>query len=136
MREELKGPEVENVGVAIVEELGEDNEKIYNAYIINLKDKPLESCLVASRGYGENANNGEKINTSTLRHFLDTIPPKSPAKIEPIMEDLFGINNEFWVSFWSEEMMYDKKFIFLAETICEKNFVEIPLILKKGVFIK
>jgi hypothetical protein len=71
-----------------------------------------------------------------LRHFLDEVQPNSFRKIEPIMEDLFGLNNEFWVSFWIGETMYDKKYIFLPETIQEGNHVNVPLMNKKGVFIK
>ena len=36
MKDELKGPKVENVSVAIVEVLVE-NEKVYYAYLLNLR---------------------------------------------------------------------------------------------------
>ena len=35
-----------------------------------------------------------------------------------------------------QNVMYDKKYIFLPETIKEENFVLIPYINKKGVMIK
>jgi hypothetical protein len=38
MREELLGPKVENVAVAIVQEKGENDHIIYNTYLFNLKD--------------------------------------------------------------------------------------------------
>ncbi len=125
---------VEDVALAVVKEENELAETIWNTYLINLKKDQLDSVLVTSTGYG--FLNEEKVNTSTLRHFLDTVAPNSFAKIEPIIEDVFGINNEYWVSFYHNKNLYDKKFIFLAETILDENLINIPLINKKGVMIK
>ena len=137
MREELLGPKVEDVAVAVVQEIGENNELIYNTYLINFKqDEILEGVIITSRGYGENVNTGEKIKTSTLRHCLEILLPNEAAKIEPIMEEVFGLTNEFWVSFWINDKMYDKKFLFLPETIQEKNLKVIPVLGVKGLMIK
>lgn len=135
MREELQSPKVENVAVAIVKELNEHQETIYYAYLLNLRDDIMEGIIITSKGYGENAVTGEKIKTSTLRHTLEVLLPNEAAKIEPIMEDVFGIANEYWVSFWVEDTMYDKKFVFPAESINDKNIKTIPVIGVEGVII-
>ncbi|MEX1191272.1 MAG: hypothetical protein WED10_12415 [Brumimicrobium sp.] len=135
MKEELKGPKVTDVSVAIVQEVGEENTVIYNVYLINQKVDKLEGVLVTSTGYATAQKTEEQIITSTLRKSLGDVMPKSVQKIEPIMEDLFGLNNEYWVSFWIKDKMYDKKYIFLSETIKEEYFVKIPIIGKKGVLI-
>jgi hypothetical protein len=80
--------------------------------------------------------NNEKVKTSTLRHFLDVVEPHSFCKIEPIMEDVFGVNNEYWVSFYLNNIMYDKRYVFLAESINESNFTLVPEINRMGVMIK
>ncbi|MBK9479484.1 MAG: hypothetical protein IPP56_04775 [Bacteroidetes bacterium] len=125
---------VEDVALAIVKEENEYSETIWNSYLINLKKRALDAVLVTSTGYG--ILNEEKVNTSTLRHFLDTVQPNTFVKIEPIIEDVFGLNNEYWVSFYLDKKLYDKKFIFLPETILEENLINIPVINKKGVMIK
>ena len=135
MREELKGPKVEDVQVAVVQEEGELGAPIYNVYLLNLKNVALEGVLVSSRGYATSQETQQKIETSMLRHYLETVAPKSYKKIEPIMEDVFGLNNEYWVSFWIDRKMYDKKFIFLSETITDKNLTKVPLLDKPGVVI-
>lgn len=135
MKESLKGPKVEDVYIAAVKEKGEDNSYVFNIYIINNKEVDIEGVLVSSIGYLRSEKSGEKVQTSMLRHYLETINPKEYKKVEPIMEDVFGLNNEYWVSFWVDMVMYDKKYIFLPETIKEENFTEIPLIGKKGVLI-
>jgi hypothetical protein len=124
---------VENVAIAIVREKNELDETVWNSYLINLKDQKIEGVLVTSTGYGE--LNAEKVKTSTLRHFLDEVEPMSFVKIEPIIEEVFGINNEYWLSFYLNKIMYDKRYVFLAESITEANFTTIPLINKKGVMI-
>jgi hypothetical protein len=135
MREELFGPKVENVGVAVVQEILETGNKAYNVYLLNLRDDIMEGIIITSTGYGENVNTGEPIKTSTLRHCLEILLPNEAAKIEPIMEEVFGIANEYWVSFWVNDVMYDKKFVFLPETITEKNMKPIPVLGATGVIL-
>lgn len=135
MKEDIKIPKVEGVSVAVVQELGEEDTIIYNVYLINQRPDKLEKVLVTSKGYATVKKTGEKVKTSTLRKSLGGVPSKSAQKIEPIMTDLFGLNNEYWVSFWIGTKMYDKKYIFLSETIKEDHFVDIPILGKKGVLI-
>ena len=135
MREELLGPKVENVGVAILEEVGEDNAPIYTAYLISQRDDIMEGIIITSTGYGENVSTGERVKTSTLRHCLEILLPNEGAKIEAVVPDVFGLTNEYWVSFWVNDVMYDKKFIFLAETIQPKKMKLVPVMNKKGILI-
>ena len=132
MIKDIHRPEVTDVGVAIIREEGEDGF-VWNVYLLNLKAELLENVLVSSTGYGQ--INDEPVKTSVLRHALNTVEPLDFAKIEPIMEDLFVLNNEYWVSFYIDKIMYDKKFVFLPGTISEEFFTSIPVIFKKGVLI-
>jgi hypothetical protein len=136
MREELLGPKVENVGVAVVQDVNEEKEIMFYVYLLNLRDDIMEGIIICSTGYGENANTGERIKTSTLRHSLEVLLPNEAAKIEPIMEDVFGLANEYWVSFWVNDVMYDKKYVFLPETISPDKMKLIPILGVKGVMIR
>lgn len=134
MKKDISPPTVEDIGVAVVREQNELNEAEWNVYLINFKKEKLEGVLVSSHGYGRLKE--EDLKTSTLRHFLDEVGPKSFVKFEPIIPELFGLNNEYWVSFFVNNVMYDKKYIFLPEAIKEEHFILIPYINKKGVLIK
>ncbi|HXC06039.1 MAG TPA: hypothetical protein VNZ86_14880 [Bacteroidia bacterium] len=134
MKKDIQPPVVEDIGVAIVKEVNEEGAEEWNVYLINYKKEPIEGVLVSSTGYGE--LNGEPRKTSTLRHFLDTIGPGEYARIEPITEEVFGLSNEYWVSFYLHQVMYDKQYIFLAESIQEQHFIHVPLLQKKGVLIR
>jgi hypothetical protein len=135
MKQELLGPKVENVGVAVIQSINEDNEKEYTVYLISLRDDIMEGIIVASTGYGENTVTGEKIKTSTLRHGIEVLLPNEIAKIEPIMPDVFGLSNEYWVSFWVEDVLYDKRFVFPAESLIEENFKYLDVFKRKGVLL-
>ncbi len=135
MKEELLGPKVENVGIAVIQSINEDNEKEYTVYLISLRDDIMEGIIVASTGYGENTTTGEKIKTSTLRHGIEVLLPNEIAKIEPIMPDVFGLSNEYWVSFWVEDVLYDKRFVFPAESLIEENFKYLDVFKRKGVLL-
>jgi hypothetical protein len=136
MRKDIEIPKVKDVAIAIVKELNDEKtDDVFNVYLINLKDVDLDNVLVTSKGYGTHKVSGENIKTSTLRHSLETLKAKSFIKIEPIMPDVFGLSNEYWLSYFEGNKMHDKKYIFLPETIVEDNFVDIPLINKKGVLI-
>lgn len=135
MREELKSPSVEKVAVAVIMTENELGDKEYNVYLLNLRDDIMEGIIVTSKGYGSNANTGEKLETSVLRHSLEVLLPNEAAKIEPIMEEVFGLANEYWVSFWVDGTLYDKKFVFVPESISDRNMKMIPVLGEKGVMI-
>ena len=135
MREELKGPKVENVSVALVEIPLENNEKEYIVYLLNLRDDIIEGIIVASTGYGVNPKTGEEVKTSTLRRGIEIMLPNEAARIEPIMPELFHLTNEYWVSFWIDDVMYDKRFMFLPGSINQEDFKMIDLLGLKGILL-
>lgn len=134
MKKDIIIPKVEDIALAIVQEENDLKQLEWNVYVINLKDDEIEGVLVSSKGYGK--KEGERVKTSVLRHFLDTMPAQSFKKIEPIQEDLFGLNNEYWLSFYHNSVLYDKKYIFLAESIQTQHLITVPVINKLGVMIK
>ena len=134
MKDELKGPKVEKVSVAIVEMMVE-KEKSYYAYLLNLREDIMEGIIISSTGYGQDTKTGDRIKTSTLRHSIEVLLPNEAARIEPIMPEVFGLSNEYWVSFWVNEVMYDKRFVFPAESISEKNMQMLEILGQKGVII-
>ncbi len=134
MKKDIEHPEVEDIAVAVVKQTNELGEEDWYAYFLNLKNVTVQNVLVTSRGYGMLDN--EEIKTSTLRHFLEDVAPMSAMKIELLMDNVFGLSNEYWVSFYIGKTIYDKKYIFLPESIIEDNFTHIPVLETQGVMIK
>ena len=130
MKKDIPQYKVEDLAIAIVP--GDD--EMWESYVINLKEEPIKSVFIKSSGYGE--VDGEKIKTSTLRHFFELIGPLQIEKIEPIQPELFKLTNEYWVSFQYDGYMYDKKYVFVKGSIDKINFTRIPFIDKHGVMIR
>ncbi|RCH55839.1 hypothetical protein DJ568_03530 [Mucilaginibacter hurinus] len=120
------------IGVALESENAEG--KIWYVYLINLKNEPIENILITSKGYGE--KDGEQVKTSTLRHMFPKLDAASYVIIEPIDEQTFGLTNEYWLSYYTGSDIYDKKFIFLPESIVDMNLIKLPVVNKPGVMIK
>ncbi|MFT4663835.1 MAG: hypothetical protein ACI8YQ_003885 [Polaribacter sp.] len=132
MKKDIPQHKVEDLAIAIVPS-GKGDE-MWDSYVINLRDEIIQSVLINSKGYGE--MDGERKETSVLRHFFETLGPLAIAKIEPIPAKLFELTNEYWVSFKHDGYMYDKKYIFVRGSIAEANFTLIPFINKRGVMIR
>jgi hypothetical protein len=121
----------EGVTLAAIYELDSEQQMVWNIYLLNYKDVPIEGVLIMSRGYGE--RNGEEITTSTLRHFVEKMPEQSVARIEPIDEDVFSITNEYLVTYYEGLTLYEKKFVFESYAISQKNLVFITFIGQQGI---
>jgi hypothetical protein len=131
MKKDIEIPEVKNVTRAVVREKNLLDQEEWKVYLINSNNFPIETTLVVSKGYGE--KEGEQQKTSTLRHFLETVPAQSSTLIEPIESNVFHLNNEYWVSYYIGREIHDKRFIFVPDTICEKNLTFIKAIEKEGI---
>ncbi|NOS91265.1 MAG: hypothetical protein HOP30_05050 [Cyclobacteriaceae bacterium] len=131
MKKDIEIPPVKNVTLAVTREKNLLNQDEWKVYLINNNDFPLENTLVASKGYGE--KDGETQRTSTLRHFLETVPAQGTTLIEPIDPNVFHLNNEYWVSYYVGLQILDKKFVFVPDTICEANLTFIKELQLEGV---
>ena len=135
MKKDIEFPEVEEVAVAIARE-EKNGEEQYNVYLLNLSKEPIKNVLVSSEGYGVKPGTEEKVSTSILRHFLEDVEANDSKLIEPIMPDLFHLNNQYWVSFQKDGKTFDKKYIFVAGSVDEQFFSNLPLLNKTGVLIQ
>lgn len=131
MKKDIDIPEVKNVTLAVVREKNILNQDEWKVFIINNNTHPIENTLVASQGYGE--KEGEQQRTSTLRHFLETVPAEGFAIVEPIDPGLFHLNNEYWVSYYVGTQIYDRRFVFVPDSVCEENLTFIKQLGMEGV---
>ncbi|GAA0736121.1 MULTISPECIES: hypothetical protein [Flavobacteriaceae] len=131
MKKDIEIPEVEGVYIAVVNEFNDVYKtQDWNAYIINDKDQDLDVVLIVTNGYSD-----QKI-TSTFRKKIDKLPAKSYAKIELLQEELFALNNQFKVTFFEGNTMFEKTYVFRKNTINERALQAIPLMKVKGVLKK
>ncbi|RQO66252.1 hypothetical protein DBR43_28930 [Pedobacter sp. KBW06] len=134
MKKDLPENIVQDIAVAVVLKSESPEVKNWTVYLVNLKDKPLKNVLISSKGYGE--KDGRMVQTSVLRHSLGDLQAHSFAGVEAIDPEVFGLTNEYWLSYYLDDVIYDKKFIFLPESIVDDNLIRIPLVNMPGVMIK
>ena len=135
MKADITIPEVENVFIAAVQEWSDDfMEKVWYAYLVNDSDFNIESVMVVSKAFG--TIDGEMKKTSILRHAFVEVPAVSVIKIEMVEKSLLALNNEFMLTYFIGNTLYDKKFIFKANSINENNTEEVPILFVDGVIVR
>jgi hypothetical protein len=132
MKKDIPVRKVEKLAIAILPR--ENEQELWDCYLLNLDKKPIKNVLISSKGYGK--LEGERKNTTVLRHFFERIGGGQAEKIEPIQSSLFELTNEFWVSFIQEDYMYDKKYVFVKGAISDDYLTHVPLLERPGVMIR
>jgi|TARA_B110000967_G_scaffold207591_1_gene257356 hypothetical protein len=131
VKKDIQIPEVTGVLMAIVKEYNSDfRTDDWNVYIINNKPIDLEMVLIVSRGFDDSDA------TSTMRHKIENLPANSFAKVELIQPELFKLNNEFKVSFFADNQLLDRTFLFAKNSIKDGALRLVSELNKKGIVIK
>ncbi len=135
MKKDIIIPVVENVFLAAVQEWSDDfMEKVWYAYLINDSDFLIESVMIVSKAFG--TIDGEMKKTSLLRHAFVEVPAVSVVKIEMMEKSVLVLNNEFMVTFFIGDTLYDRKFIFKANSITPDYVEEVPILFMDGVIVR
>jgi hypothetical protein len=131
MRKDIEIEEVKDVAIAIVPQMNEAQEYDWTVYFMNLKQVPITSVLINAEAQGQ--IDGELRRTATMRFYMEEVAAKSAKKFELLMPDTFVLNNQYWVSFYENGKIFEKKFLFSANTIGLDKTVMIPLLETSGV---
>jgi hypothetical protein len=130
MKKDIDFSPVTGVKLAIAKEEKPSGTE-WAVYIINLNLIELSTMMITSRAYG--LLEGEKRQTSTLRHLIEELGAESIAKVEPIDPAVFVLTNEFWVSYYILDQIFDKKFIFTPGSFDPVNLRIIPELGLEGI---
>ncbi|QCX02056.1 hypothetical protein FGM00_18770 [Aggregatimonas sangjinii] len=129
MKKDIEIPVAKDVYVAIIHEWNEEFlSKDWNAYIINNRSSQIDMVLVVTKGF-----DGDR-KTSTMRHGIGVVEAKAFAKIELLQEEVLSLNNEFFVTYYADDKLYEKRFLVAKNTVSESVLQHIPIIEKEGVW--
>lgn len=135
MKKDITIPTFDNVFLAAVQEWNDDfMEKVWYVYLVNDSDFQLDGVMVVSKAFG--TIDGEMKKTSLLRHAFTEIPAVSVVKVEMIEKSVLALNNEFMVTFFIDNVLYDKKYTFKAHSINEDLVEEVPILFVDGVIVR
>ncbi|GAB4005986.1 hypothetical protein EXU85_01915 [Spirosoma sp. KCTC 42546] len=131
MKKDINFLPVEGVQIVIARKENIVSGYDWQVFLINQNDVPIKTVFVTSKGYG--LKNDEEQKTSVLRHFFVEVQPGAYEVVESIMPDVFHLNNEYWVSYFIGDQIFDKKFIFVPDSIVEENLVPVPALGLEGI---
>lgn len=135
MKKDIDFPKSENVFLAAIQQWNDDfQENSWFVYLVNNTNETLEMVMVVSRAYGT-INNEQRI-TGTFRHSFKEMASKSITKVEMLENNVLQLNNEFVVSYFLNNKMFDKTFVFKTNTINDKALSDIPGTDLRGVLLK
>lgn len=134
MKKDIEIPEVKDVSLAIVPSTNQLGEREWGVYLLNMKTESLSDVLINVSADGE--VNGLPKQTATLRFHLPEVSAQSANKFEIILPEAFLLRNKYWVSFYDEGKIFDKKFIAEANSIHEDHFEFIPLLTALGIVLQ
>ena len=131
MKKDINFLPVEGVQIAIARRENLVGDYDWQVFLINQNKAPITTVFVTSKGYGKKDEEEQK--TSTLRHFFTEVQPGAYEVVESIMPDVFHLNNEYWVSYFIDDQIFDKKFIFVPDSIVDEHLVNIPALGLDGI---
>jgi len=135
VKKDIEIPKSTLVFVAAVQQWNDDfQEKSWYAYLINNNSKPIEMPIVVSKAYG--TIDGEMRKTGTFRHSFKEVPAHSYLKIELLENNVLQLNNSFAVTYFLDNKLYDKTFVFKMNSINDKALSDLPTMKERGVLLK
>ena len=129
MKHDIIIPPVEGVGLAILPDdlaLPLETAAPWSAWLLNHNDYPLHTVLIVSEGYGQ--HDGQPVATSKLRYFFEEIAPHHAVRVELIDPAIFHLTHQFWVSFYHEAQLFDKKYVFVPGALAAAHLTPIALL--------
>jgi len=130
MKKDIKIPKVANVYLVIAPEyndLFKTND--WNVYIVNDKNVDIDLVLILSKGFDKNRE------TAQMKHKIDLLPTKSAVKFELMVEEVLVLDNEFKVTFFCENKLFEKTYLIPANTAKESTLRMVKTIGKRGIVI-
>ena len=132
MLKDIEREEVKDIGIDVVKESEAEND--WKVYLINLSDHRLENVIINSSGFGMNEDD-QSIQTATFRHYVESVKPRCAISFEIIMEEIFHLSNRFWLSYYIDKKIHERKYEFVPGSISKEFFVAVPFTGKQGVMI-
>lgn len=128
MQKDIQIPKAKDVYIVAVLEWNEEfTSQNWNVYLVNNREDNISTVLVMSRGKSEDRK------TSTLRHGLGDIEAKSSCKVEMITNEVLSFTNEYMLTFFVDNKLYEANFLFEPNSISENNTTKIPVIQQEGI---
>ncbi len=135
MKKDIEIPVVTDVEIVIVKEYNDDFlQDAWYAYLFNNTNEPIEAIMIVSKADGE--LNDEQRTSSIFRHAFPSLGANESLKVELLDEAIFDLSNTFMLTYFQGAKLFDKNFVFPAQSISDDVLTELKFSDKKGILAK
>ncbi len=104
--------------------------KWWKVFIINKGKKPLENVLISSVAYDEFGRQKSQV----FRYHIEVLGSGEYAPLDVLTPELQALLNEYFISYWQDGILYERRLTFPAHHFLKDNEVDIPIPGAKGIF--
>lgn len=108
----------------------EEQELVYDIFLLNTTDEIIENVMVSCSGHGE--IDGQQKSTTLMRIMVGDLPSFSFVKIESIIGDTIQLQNDFFVSGFSSNRLKDMVFKVVIPELKDGDIEIVQMIDKEG----
>jgi len=131
MKKDIKVSEIDGVYIVIVPEYNETfKSDDWNVYLVNERNDDVELALIISKGFDD------KRETAQMRHKIALLPAMSGVKFELMVESVLQLNNQFKVTFFVNNILYDKVFLAKKNSLKKSALRMVKALGKRGAVFK
>jgi hypothetical protein len=131
MKKDIEISEIDGVYIVIVPEYNAAfKSDDWNVYLVNERKSDVEMVLILSKGFDD------KRETAQMRHKVELLPAMSGVKFELMVEEVLKLDNQFKVTFFIDNKLYDKTFLAKKNSIKKSALRMVKALGKRGIVIK
>lgn len=110
MKKDIIIPNAAGVGIAMVPDMDDKKQRIWSAYLVNQRESTLYNVFIQVSAKGE--LKGAERKTASVRFYVEELDPGKAKKIEIVLHQATKLSNQYWISFFDNDVLFDKKIVF------------------------
>jgi hypothetical protein len=132
MKKDIIIPNAAGVGIAMVPDMDDKKQRIWSAYLVNERESTLYNVFIQVSAKGE--LKGAERKTASVRFYVEELEPRKAKKIEIVLHQATKLSNQYWISFFDNEVLFDKKIVFEPGSITAAKLVVQDVLKVRAVY--
>lgn len=109
MKKDFEIPSSEGIAIAIVPQKDADGKKIWSVGLLNERPETVFNVIINASGSGH--IKGKEKHTDKVRFLIDSLDTGAFHPFEVLLRDSTELTNTYWISFFSENNLCDRKIV-------------------------
>lgn len=109
MRKDFEIPSSEGICIAMIPKQDGDGKKVWSVGLYNERPDTVFNVIINAQGSGH--IKGKEKHTDKVRFLIDSLDPGAFHPFEILLRESTELTNTYWVSFFSNNELCDRKII-------------------------